>query len=141
MIHSATTTLELPTRLPQRCPSALLPPVLRIGARIEGDVYRLVLNGECDLRAGPVLANAFAHACNSGCAEIIVDLESCDFMDTTGVHAILALNRELASLVDRELSIVAGPPRVHRVFEVCDLLDVLPFAGDESPAGRPRRSR
>lgn len=125
-------TADAPDLLtPQR--SAARPSPLRVSGRVEGDRYRLVLHGECDLRAASRLAEAVAEACASGCRQVVVDLESCDFMDTTGVHSLLALTRTLAPQADRDLVVLAGPPQVQRVFEACELLDVLPFGVDEQP--------
>jgi anti-anti-sigma regulatory factor len=49
-------------------------------------------------------------------------------MDSTGLRTVL-LAKELCDSHGFELSLVPGPPKVQRLFELTALLDVLPFDG------------
>ncbi|MCW3040128.1 MAG: anti-sigma-factor antagonist [Solirubrobacterales bacterium] len=89
--------------------------------------YVLAVHGEFDLAAVDRAHDAFVRALRSPAREIVVDLEFCAFIDSSGVSALLALNRRVNRTVGRDLLILPGPPPVQRVFAVCDLLDVLPF--------------
>jgi anti-anti-sigma factor len=101
-------------------------PLVAVGT-IAGDTYLVTLDGECDLTAHATLQDAFDRAVKSPCATIEVDLSACMFLDSTGLGALIHLNRRISRQIHRDLEIVPGPPQVQRVFEVCDLLDVLPF--------------
>ena len=50
-------------------------------------------------------------------------------MDSSGVHIVIDAVQQSAEQ-DTCLMIVPGPPAVHRVFEICDLADRMPFVTD-----------
>lgn len=114
----------------KRSVAARLACPLRIETTADDATFLLVLHGECDLVSADLIEETFDQAASSNCAGIIVDLEFCTFFDSTGISALLKLHRRIARLPERDLLILPGPPAVQRVFEICDLLDVLPFRGD-----------
>lgn len=100
---------------------------LQLEMTADATTFLVVLHGECDLSSLTPLRAAFQRAVASDCPEVVVDLEFCTFIDSTGIGALLGLNRSLARVVGRDLRILPGPPVVQRVFAICDLLDILPF--------------
>ncbi len=96
--------------------------------------HTLVLTGELDVASAPVLATAVAHIRMHRSTLVVLDLRKLTFIDSTGIRAVL-VTRELCADCGCEFSLIAGPPRVRRVFEVCGLLDRLPFRNDESTVG------
>jgi anti-sigma B factor antagonist len=62
---------------------------LRLNARVEGDRHTIVLSGELDVASAAVLEQALADACDSGAREVVLDLSRLEFMDSTGLRAIL----------------------------------------------------
>ena len=58
---------------------------------------------------------------------VVVDLGSLDFIDSTGIRALLEVHKA-AQREGVELTLLPGSPPVQRVFEVAGLLDELPFS-------------
>lgn len=91
--------------------------------------------GEIDLQTVPALAQALDGAVVSGALEVWLDLRSIDFMDSTGLRAVLALRRRLADR-DRPLAIICPQGPARRVFEVAGLDRALPLHATVSAAQR-----
>ena len=90
----------------------------------EGDVHLIALRGELDLDGAPQLEEELQSVEHSDASSIVVDLGGLDFIDSTGVRLlVLAADR----LPEGRLSLLRGPHQVHRVFELTDLADRLPF--------------
>jgi anti-sigma B factor antagonist len=62
---------------------------LRLNTRVEGDRHTIVLTGELDVASAPVLEEALADACSAGAGEVVLDMSGLEFMDSTGLRAIL----------------------------------------------------
>jgi anti-sigma B factor antagonist len=62
---------------------------LRLNTRVEGDRHTIVLSGELDVASAPVLEEALADACDSGAREVVLDMSGLEFMDSTGLRAII----------------------------------------------------
>ncbi|MGH2897066.1 MAG: STAS domain-containing protein, partial [Solirubrobacteraceae bacterium] len=56
---------------------------------------------------------------------IVVDLSGLKFIDSTGIRLLVMASARCA---DGRFSLLRGPKQVHRVFEITDLADRLPFA-------------
>ena len=70
---------------------------------------------------------------------IVVDLGGLEFIDSTGLR-LLVMAAERSH--DGRFSLLRGPKQVHRVFEITDLVDRLPFADlSARTVRRPRTSR
>ncbi len=98
-----------------------------------GGSVTLRLAGELDIATAPRLRNAVDVACASGAGEIVLDLRSVSFIDSSGLREILQAQErceegsmELFALPELQ----AGP---HRLFEVTGAGDVLRWreAGDD----------
>lgn len=98
---------------------------------VRATCHTLVLTGELDLASAPALATAVAHIRMDRSTQLVLDLRKLSFIDSTGIRAVL-VTRELCAECSCEFSLIPGPPRVRRVFEVCGLLDRLPFRSDGS---------
>jgi anti-sigma B factor antagonist len=101
---------------------------------VRGPRHTLVLTGELDAASAPTLATTVAHIRMDRSTQVILDLRKLSFIDSTGIRVVL-VTRELCAECGCEFSLVPGPPRVRRVFEVCGLLDRLPFRNHESTVG------
>jgi anti-sigma B factor antagonist len=62
---------------------------LRLNTRVEGNRQTIVLSGELDVASAPVLEEALADACSAGAREVVLDMSGLEFMDSTGLRAIL----------------------------------------------------
>ena len=84
------------------------------------------LKGELDLSGQQEVRDAVLEALARRPTHLILDLSRLSFMDSSGVHIVIdAVNQSAEQ--DTCLMIVPGPPAVHRVFEICDLADRMPF--------------
>ena len=86
----------------------------------------LELIGELDLDGAPRVEAELMRVEAGDAQSILIDLGSLEFIDSTGIRLLLmAAERCNAS---GRLTILKGPRQVHRVFEITDLVDRLPFA-------------
>ncbi len=90
-----------------------------------GDAHIIELIGELDLDGAPQLEEELHDAESGDAASIVVDLGGLEFIDSTGIR-LLVLAAERSR--DGRFSLLRGPQQVHRVFELTDLVDRLPFA-------------
>lgn len=102
------------------------PTGLRISVDHDEHEFRIGLAGDIDLATVGHLRDASADAVGSGCPGVVLDLGACDFIDSTGVSAVVALLHDTTS-AGQALEIRPGGRAVMRVFGVVGLLDELPF--------------
>jgi anti-anti-sigma factor len=105
------------------------PPGFELQQLSSGKRYTLVLRGELDLASAPSLARALAHVPMDSSTSVVLDLRAVTFIDSTGVCAMLVIHA-LCAERGCGFSIVPGGKQVERVFELCGLLDYLPFRED-----------
>jgi anti-sigma B factor antagonist len=92
---------------------------------------RLALSGELDLASSWNLVEAVSRLCREGAKAIVLDIGGLDFVDSTGLRAILTSRARCA---EAQCAITIIPesdrirPQVRRLFQVTGLLDRLPFA-------------
>lgn len=91
----------------------------------DGDVHIIELIGELDLDGAPRLEEELQRVESTDVASIVVDLGSLQFIDSTGIR-LLVMAAERSG--EDRFSLLRGPKQVHRVFEITDLADRLPFA-------------
>ncbi len=109
------------------------PTQLEVGETVCGGEHTFTLTGELDLASTPILQRALASlaAAMNGTSAITLDLSGLQFIDSTGLHAILT-TRELCQANGYEFSLVPGPPQVQRLFEIVKLVDALPWRSPDS---------
>lgn len=103
------------------------PDILAIAARRQRDEYVIKVYGELDLSGVTRMSEAFAAALDSDARAIVLDLRELEFLDSTGVHAILMAERS-AKERDRGFVIVRGPRQVQRIFEISGIAERLVFS-------------
>jgi anti-anti-sigma factor len=122
-----------------------LPCYLRIESIQHGATSTIRLHGEWDLAQCDAARDAIDQALRrrSGC--LVIDLSRLSFIDSSGIHVLVQTHRRCAEEETR-LVLLPGPPAVQRVFEICDLIQILPFApgpgsgsADTAPASRNER--
>jgi anti-anti-sigma factor len=104
---------------------------LQIETRVDGDLTHLVLSGEFDLAGVHTFERAIAQAEHSGPQTILVDLAELQFMDSSGLRALVSAN-ERAKAAGRRFAIVPGPEHVRRVFEITQLDGQFELVDDAS---------
>jgi anti-sigma B factor antagonist len=90
------------------------------------DLVAAELAGELDIAAEPALEAVQRELVAARAARVVVDLRGLDFMDSTGLHWLLALQHELAW--SSSLELVRGRDSVHAVLELTDLATRFTFA-------------
>jgi anti-anti-sigma factor len=102
------------------------PGELTISPSRAGEEYVIGVAGELDLATCHLLREGIVSALGSDARKIVLDLRDLTFMDSTGLRAVLAAERE-ARDQNKELAIIRGPRAVQRVFELTSLDSKLPF--------------
>lgn len=102
------------------------PSRFRVQDFVAGAWHTLAVCGELDLASRPEFAEAVERIDTTALEGIALDLSAVTFLDSTGIHAVVALH-ERCQERDVALRIVPGPSRVQRVFSLCGLIDSLPF--------------
>ena len=85
------------------------------------------VSGELDLAGVPVLESAVRDLDLSRVRTAVLDLRRLAFIDAAGLNAVVDLYAECLS-VAAPLTIIPGPPNVHRLFELTRLDRLLPFS-------------
>jgi anti-sigma B factor antagonist len=86
----------------------------------------LSVSGEVDLASAPQLRERLADLVVDGHRCIVVDLSATEFLDSTGLGAlVIGLKRLRAH--DGEMRVVCTTPRVRKVFEITHVDRVLPL--------------
>ncbi len=91
------------------------PPELSLSQARVGHRLVLAAEGEIDIASADELREALAAAASSGAAEIWLDLSAVEFMDSTGITAIV----DARSLFDgRRFAVICPNGAVRRVIEI-----------------------
>jgi anti-sigma B factor antagonist len=99
---------------------------LRLEDDCHGTRHRLSLNGDLHLATVDKLLEAVEGLSSAGATEVLLDLRTLTFMDSTGLAALLgcrALCREGCTF-----ALTPGPPHIQRVFEITGLDAQFVFA-------------
>lgn len=92
-----------------------------------GGTATAALSGDFDMQATFTIEPALERVLvEPGVRALVIDLSGLRFVDSTGIGVLIRIEGE-AKRRDVALSIVPGPPDVHRVFEMAGLEDALPF--------------
>jgi anti-anti-sigma factor len=100
---------------------------LALRSERDGDTHVVALLGELDVGGAPSLEQELLRVEAGDAPAIVIDLGKLEFIDSTGIR-LLVMAAERCG--DERLSLRRGPKQVHRVFEITDLADRLPFADD-----------
>jgi anti-sigma B factor antagonist len=89
--------------------------------------HTLLLSGESDLASGPELETVVRGLCADGKSDLVLDLKDLEFIDSTGLRAILTA-ADLCRQNGRDFRLTQVPQGIRRVFEVSGIDDLLPIA-------------
>ena len=89
--------------------------------------------GELDLASAGVLTRAVREAWSSGGEHVLIELEHLEFIDSSGLRALLDL-RETAALEGRDLALRPGPSVVQRIFDLTGTRGLFNWRSSGSPA-------
>jgi anti-sigma B factor antagonist len=115
---------------------------LRIGEREHEGSHTLLLEGELDIASAPMLQATIEEVCARRPRELILDMTGVEFVDSSGLNAILR-GKALCEQHGCDFCLSPAQRPVARVFELTRLIDRLPMrrsrAEREEPA--PDRAR
>jgi anti-sigma B factor antagonist len=97
---------------------------LRVEVVRDDDVDVVVAAGEVDVATNVRLARALHRLTNDHDRPAVVDLRQVRFMDSTGVHHLLHLHRQLVRQ-GRSLTVVCAPGPVYRLLVSLGLVETL----------------
>lgn len=112
---------------------------LQIVVSDDATTTTLALIGEWDLAQRAATRDVVEDVLARRPGRMVLDLRRVSFIDSSGVHAVVQLV-DWAARLKIDLVIVPGPRAVHRVFEVCELIERLPFISDPVTSDRARVS-
>ena len=107
--------------------------------RREGGASILTIAGELDLRTSPELEERLGRAFTAGAELVILDLRQIEFMDSSGLRAVLGAHRQ-AHEAGRRFALVRGADQVERVLTltgVHGLLTIVDAPEELFTAGEP----
>jgi anti-sigma B factor antagonist len=105
---------------------------LSIQTRVHGDRHLLVLGGELDIGSAPMLEATMAKACAAGAKELVLEMGGVEFIDSSGLTAILR-GKVLCAEHGCTYSLTPAQRPAQGVFETTGVIDRLPFR-DAAPA-------
>ncbi len=110
--------------------SALKPTPFAIKLDTAGEHHvRARLTGELDLATVPQLKDVLREQLAGG-HDVVLDLSALEFVDSSGLQAILVALKESASLPGTLTISSSIPPQVHRLLEIAGVLSMLPLVDD-----------
>jgi anti-anti-sigma factor len=112
-------------------------PLFEVRVDARGTTWTVVVTGELDLAVADRFDAAIGAAIAEAAETVVIDLSALDFVDSTGIHALLRAHRE-AGARDLRLVIIPASERVQRLFRICAVDSVLPFVPVAAPAPRFR---
>ena len=89
-----------------------------------GDCAVLQVTGEVDVYTAPMLREQMRELAAKGAVHLIADLSRVDFLDSTGLGALVGGLKRLRE-AGGSLALVVSAPRILRIFQVTGLTSVL----------------
>jgi anti-sigma B factor antagonist len=99
---------------------------LRVYARVQGECHTIFLSGEVDVSSSQLLEEAVVEACSAGAKEVVLDMGGIEFMDSTGLRAILR-GKALCEEKDCDYRVTPAQRPVERTLDVTGVRAKLPF--------------
>jgi anti-sigma B factor antagonist len=106
---------------------------LDITTEREGGSCTLTLSGEIDVYTAPQLKNELVQAVESGCVDIVVDLESVGFIDSSGLGVLVGGLRRVKER-GGTLRLVCTRDPILKIFRITGLDKVFPVFATVSEA-------
>jgi anti-sigma B factor antagonist len=89
-----------------------------------GDCAVLQVTGEVDIHTAPMLREQIRELAARGAVHLIADLGQVDFLDATGLAALVGGLKRLRQ-ADGSLVLVIATPRILRIFQITGLTKAL----------------
>jgi anti-sigma B factor antagonist len=100
-----------------------------------GQRFVLAAAGEVDLVTAHRLEEAADDALDKGALDLWIDLADVEFIDSTGIHALLQIRSRVEAL-NRRLAVICPLGPIHRAFRLTGLDAALPLYTSREEAHR-----
>jgi anti-anti-sigma factor len=107
------------------------PNALEVNVSIESGSARIALAGELDIATAPDFASRVRELPGRDGSRIVLDLRELEFMDSTGLRALLAV-ADSASALGMDVAIVRGGETVGRILELTGVDQRIAVVDDPS---------
>jgi anti-sigma B factor antagonist len=101
-------------------PPLQIEPSLHIEAITAGDCAVLRIAGEVDAYTAPKLRKQVADLAENGTVHVIADLRGVDFLDSTGLGALVGGQKRLR-ILEGSLTIITNRDRILKLFQITGL--------------------
>jgi len=91
-----------------------------------GDKMVIAVGGEIDVYTAPKLRDGLVELVNTGHYHLVIDLESVDFLDSTGLGVLVGALKRVRSH-QGSLSLVCTQERLLKIFRITGLAKVFPI--------------
>jgi len=108
---------------------------LEIKSDRNGNVCAVTLDGEIDVYTAPRLKEELVSAVESGCHNVVVDMEKVGFIDSSGLGVLVSALRR-ARERDGVVRIVCTRDNILKIFRITGLDKVFPIFSDMDEAQR-----
>jgi anti-sigma B factor antagonist len=100
-----------------------------------GQRFVLAAEGEIDLVTAHRLEEAGTAALDEGAHDLWIDISDVEFIDSTGIHALLQIRSRVEAL-NRRLAVICPVGPILRAFELTGLDHALPLYNSREEAHR-----
>jgi anti-sigma B factor antagonist len=101
----------------------------------DGRAHVVEVEGELDLATVGGLQDAVDGALQADSPRVVVDLERCGFIDSTGIRTLVSVHKALGGRDgDRVLAIVSCHSEVQRVLRMTGIDSIIPTFSDREAA-------
>jgi anti-sigma B factor antagonist len=99
---------------------------LTLSTRTEGDRTVVAVGGEIDVYTAPKLREHLIDLVSAGSYHLIIDMESVDFLDSTGLGVLVGGLKRVRSH-EGSLHLVCTQDRILKIFRITGLTKVFPI--------------
>ncbi len=99
----------------------------RVEVRYEGHASVIAVSGELDLSTSGALEEELLRVMDSDVELVVVDLHGLDFMDSTGLSALVKA-QQAAVKAGKRFALIRGPQQVQRLLTLTGVADRLEVA-------------
>lgn len=97
---------------------------LTLATRAHGDRVVVTIGGEIDVYTAPVLRDAISELVAAGSHDILIDMTSVDFLDSTGLGVLVGGLKKVRAH-DGSLELVCRQERLLKIFRITGLAKVF----------------
>ncbi|PKQ17152.1 MAG: anti-sigma B factor antagonist [Actinobacteria bacterium HGW-Actinobacteria-7] len=108
---------------------------LEITSDSQGDVCTVVIKGELDVYSAPRLKEELVARLDSGCNQLVLNMEGVGFVDSSGLGVLVSALRR-ARERDGGVRIICTKENILKIFRITGLDKVFPIFSDGEEAQR-----